>query len=83
MAEKYVNKSHQVVIETLKEANVKIKYPIMLTSNQYQDYWVVSCDFMGVGINIPKSMIDEDEILEIQDDCCIRFILNKVWTQKD
>lgn len=83
MAEKYVNKSHQVVIETLKEAKVKIKSPIMLTSNQYQDYWVVSCDFMGVGINIPKNMIDEDEIREIPDDCGTRFILNKVWTQKD
>lgn len=83
MAEKYVNKSHQVVIETLEKANVKIKSPIMLTSNQYQDYWVVSCDYMGVGINIPKNMIDEVEIREIPDDCGNRFILNKVWTQKD
>ena len=55
----------------------------MLTSNQYQKYWVVSCDFMGVGINIPKNMIDEDEIREIPNDGKYRFILNKVWTQKD
>ena len=83
MAEKYVNNSHQVVIETLEKANVKIKNPIMLTSNQYQNHWVVSCDFMGVGINIPKNMIDEDEIREIPNDGKYRFILNKVWTQKD
>lgn len=83
MAEKYVNKSHQVVIETLEKANVKIKNPIMLTANQYMDHYCVSCDFMGVGINIPKNMIDEDEIREIPNDGKYRFILNKVWTQKD
>ena len=83
MEEKYVNKSHQVVIETLKEANVKIKNPIMLTANQYMDHYCVSCNFMGVGINIPKNMIDEDEIRAIPDDGKYRFILNKVWTQKD
>ena len=83
MAEKYVNKSHQVVIETLEQANVKIKNPIMLTANQYMDHYCVSCNFMGVGINIPKNMIDEDEILAIPDDGKYRFVLNKVWTQKD
>ena len=83
MAEKYVNKSHQVVIETLKEANVKIKNPIMLTATQYMDHYCVSCNFMCVGINIPKNMIDEDEIRAIPDDGKYRFILNKVWTQKD
>lgn len=83
MAEKYVNNSHQVVIETLEKANVKIKNPIMLTANQYMDHYCVSCDFMGVGINIPKNMIDEDEIREIPNDGKYRFILNKVWTQKD
>ena len=83
MAEKFVNKSHQVVIETLEKANVKIKNPIMLTANQYMDHYCVSCDFMGVGINIPKNMIDEDEIREIPNDGKYRFILNKVWTQKD
>lgn len=83
MAEKYVNKSQQVVIETLKEANVKIKNPIMLTATQYMDHYCVSCNFMGVGINIPKNMIDEDEIRAIPDDGKYRFILNKVWTQKD
>lgn len=83
MAEKYVNKSHQVVMETLEKANVKIKNPIMLTANQYMDYYCVSCDYMGVGINIPKNMIDEDEIREIPNDGKYRFVLNKVWTQKD
>lgn len=83
MAEKYVNKSHQVVMETLEKANVKIKNPIMLTANQYMDYYCISCDYMGVGINIPKNMIDEDEIREIPNDGKYRFILNKVWTQKD
>ena len=83
MAKKYVNKSHQVVMEALEKANVKIKNPIMLTANQYQDHWVVSCNFMGVGIDIPKNAIDEDEIRTIPDDGKCRFILNKVWTQKD
>jgi hypothetical protein len=83
MAEKYVNKSHQVVIEALEQANVKIKNPIMLTANQYMDHYCVSCNFMGVGINIPKNMIDEDEIRAIPDDGKYRFVLNKVWTQKD
>lgn len=83
MAEKYVNKSHQVVIETLEKANVKIKNPIMLTATQYMDHYCISCNFMGVGINIPKNMIDEDEIRAIPNDGKYRFILNKVWTQKD
>jgi hypothetical protein len=83
MAEKYVNKSQQVVMEALEQANVKIKNPIMLTANQYMDHYCVSCNFMGVGINIPKNMIDEDEIRAIPDDGKYRFILNKVWTQKD
>lgn len=83
MAEKYVNKSHQVVIETLEKANVKIKNPIMLTATQYMDHYCVSCNYMGVGINIPKNMIDEDEIREIPNDGKYRFVLNKVWTQKD
>lgn len=83
MAEKYVNKSHQVVIEALEQANVKIKNPIMLTANQYMDHYCVSCNFMGVGVNIPKNMIDDDEIRAIPVDGKYRFILNKVWTQKD
>lgn len=70
-------------MEELEKANVKIKNPIMLTANQYQEYWTVSCNFMGVGINIPKTMIDENEIQEISNDGKYRFILNKVWTQKD
>ena len=83
MAEKYVNKSHQVVMETLEQANVKIKNPIMLTATQYMDHYCVSCNYMGVGVNIPKNMIDEDEIQEIPNDGKYRFVLNKVWTQKD
>lgn len=83
MAEKYVNKSHQVVMETLEKANVKIENPIMLTANQYMEHYCISCNYMGVGINIPKNMIDEDEIREIPNDGKYRFVLNKVWTQKD
>ena len=83
MAEKYVNKSHQVVMEALEQANVKIKNPIMLTANQYMDHYCVSCNYMGVGVNIPKNMIDDDEIREIPNDGKYRFVLNKVWTQKD
>ena len=83
MAEKYVNKSHQVVMEALEQAKIKITNPIMLTANQYQDYWVISCNYMGVGINIPRNSIKEDEILELPHDQLPRIILNKVWTQKD
>lgn len=83
MAEKYVNKSHQVVMEALEQAKIKITNPIMLTANQYMDYYCLSCNFMGVGVNVPKSEIDEDEIRAIPDDGKYRFILNKVWTQKD
>jgi hypothetical protein len=82
MAEKYVNKSQQVIMEALEKANVKIKNPIMLTADQYMDYYCVSCNYLGVGINIPKNMIDEDEIRAIPDDGKYRFVLNKVWTQK-
>lgn len=82
MSEKYVNKSQQVIMEALEKANVKIKNPIMLTADQYMDYYCISCNYLGVGINIPKNMIDEDEIRAIPDDGKYRFILNKVWIQK-
>ena len=70
-------------METLEQANVKIKNPIMLTATQYMDHYCVSCNYMGVEVNIPKNMIDEDEIQEIPNDGKYRFVLNKVWTQKD
>jgi hypothetical protein len=81
--QKYINESQKFVMETLKQAGVKIVNPIMLTANQYQDHWVISCNYMGVGINIPRNSIKEDEILELPHDQLPRIILNKVWTQKD
>ena len=82
MRPKYVNDSHQVVIETLENAGVKIKNPIMLTTTQDKDYYSISCDYICVGINIPKEYIDEDEIKSIPRDLEHRFVLNKVWDYK-
>ena len=80
----YVNDAHRIIVEALKAAGVTIKSPVMLTANQYDKEWVVSVDYMSVGVHIPKSDIDEYQVQNIDEEAAgCRFILNKVWHQKD
>lgn len=80
----YVNDAHRIIVEALKAAGVKIKSPVMLTANQYDKEWSVSVEYMSVGVHIPKSAIDEDQVQNIDEESAgCRFILNKVWHQKD
>ena len=79
----YANHSHQVVMEALQKAGAVMRSPIMLTANQFENEWYVSTGFMSTGVHIPKSEVDETEIRSIPEDLGYRFILNKVWHQKD
>lgn len=79
----YVNHSHQVVMEALQKAGAVMRSPIMLTANQFEDEWCVSTGYMSAGVHIPKTEIDEFEIQSIPEESGYRFILNKVWHQKD
>lgn len=80
----YVNDAHRIIVETLKAAGVTIKSPVMLTANQYDKEWGVSVDYMSVGVHIPKSAIDEYQVQNIDEEAVgCRFILNKIWYQKD
>jgi len=80
----YTNHSHQVIMEALQQAGVKVKNPIMLTANQYEKEYCVSCGYMSTPVHIAKNAIDEDEVKSIEEEKSgYRFILNKVWHQKD
>ena len=80
----YVNDAHRIIVEALKAAGVTIKSPVMLTANQYEKEWCVSVEYMSVGVHIPKPAIEEDEVRNIDEETAgCRFILNKVWHQKD
>lgn len=80
----YQNESHKVIIEALNSAGIQIKNPIMLTVNQFDKEYGVSCDYMSVGVHIPKNRVDENEIRSIDEEKAgYRFILNKVWYQVD
>lgn len=80
----YVNDAHRIIIEALKAAGIAVKSPIMLTANQFDKEWCVSVDYMSCGVHIPKSAIDEDQVRNIDEETAgCRFILNKVWHQKD
>ena len=80
----YVNDAHRIIVEALKAAGIAVKSPIMLTANQFEKEWCVSVEYMSVGVHIPKSAIDEDEVRNIDEETAgCRFILNKVWHQKD
>jgi hypothetical protein len=77
---KYYNNSHEVVVETLKKANVKINYPIYLIGDRKSDHYNVSCNFMSVEVTIPKNLINEDEIYNLPKECQIQ--LRTVWSWK-
>ena len=80
----YQNDAHRIIVEALKAAGVAIKSPVMLTANQYDKEWCVSVEYMSTGVHIPKTAIDEVEVQSInEEDAGCRFILNKVWHQKD
>lgn len=79
----YQNHAHQVIMEALHNAEVQVKNPIMLTANQYEKEYCVSCNYMSTKVHIPKDAIDENEVLSIDEEKAgYRFILNKVWHQK-
>lgn len=79
----YVNETHKVVMEALKSAGAVMRSPIMLTANQYEDEYCVSTGYMSTGVHIPKAAINEEELAAIPEDLGYRFILNKVWHQKN
>lgn len=80
----YQNESHRVIMEALHNAGVPVKNPIMLTANQYEKEYSVSCEYMSVGVHIPKTSIDSTEVNSIDEEKAgYRFILNNVWHQKD
>lgn len=79
--EKFYNKSHQFVIETLKNAGVKIVYPIYLLGDEKSDSYSVSCNFMSVEPTILKESIDADEIRNLPKDAQIQ--LRTVWSYTD
>lgn len=77
---KYYNASHEVIIETLKNAGVKITYPIYLIGDRKDDFYNVSCNFMSVDVTIPKSEINEEEVQNLPKDAQIQ--LRTVWSCK-
>lgn len=79
----YQNHSHQVIVEALHNAGVQVKNPIMLTATQYDNEYCVSTGYMSTGVHIPKSAVNEEEIQSIPEELGYRFVLNKVWHQKD
>lgn len=78
--EKFLNESHKVIIETLKNAGVKIAYPIYLIGDRKADFYNVSCNFMSTDVSIPKSEINEEEIHNLPKDTQIQ--LRTVWSCK-
>lgn len=78
---KYYNKSHEVIIETLKNAGVKIVYPIYLIGDSKESHYNVSCNFMSVEPIIYKDAIDADEVRNLPKECQIQ--LRTVWSYKD
>ena len=79
----YANNSHKVVMEALEKAGAVMKSPIMLTATQYDKEYCISTGYMSTGVHVAKSQIDENEIQNIPEELGYRFILNKVWHQKD
>ena len=45
--------------------------------------YCISTGYMSTGVHVAKSQIDENEIQNIPEELGYRFILNKVWHQKD
>lgn len=78
--EKYYNTSHEVIVETLKKAGVKIVYPIYLIGDRKADFYNVSCNFMSTDVAIPKSEINEEEIHNLPKD--VQIQLRTVWSCK-
>ncbi len=60
-----ITKSHQLVIEKLKEAGIE-NYTggIQLFTDQYSDNYSVSVNYNGTGVHISKTDIIEDELVE-------------------
>lgn len=79
--EKYYNTSHEVIVETLKKAGVKIVYPIYLLGDAKSDFYSISCNFMSVEPTILKESIDADEIRNLPKDAQIQ--LRTVWSYTD
>ena len=77
---KFYNNSHQVVIETLKNAGVNIVYPIYLIGDRKANHYNISCNFMSVEPIIKKELINEDEIHNLPNECQIK--LRTVWSWK-
>ena len=58
-------KSHQFVIEKLKEAGIETyKGGIQLFTDQYSDDYSVSVNYKGTGVRISKTDIAEYELVE-------------------
>lgn len=80
---KYVNETHKAIINALIAANANIKKPIMLTADQFDKEYTISCGWAATGAKILKSDIVDYEISEITDeDFGGRIILNNVWEAK-
>lgn len=80
---KYVNESHKAIINALLNGKACIKKPIMLTADQFEDKYTISCGWAATGITIPKSDVLDYELKEItDDDFGGRIVVNNVWEAK-
>lgn len=80
---KYVNETHKAIIEALVNAGASIKRPIMLTADQFDKEYTISCGWAATNAKVAKADILDYEIAEISDeDYGGRIIVNNVWEAK-
>lgn len=62
--ETFVTKSHQFIVNKLKENGFdKIEHEIQLFTNQLRDDYSVSINYMSTGVKIHGQDIDESELI--------------------
>lgn len=77
---KYRNVSHQKLLEAIEAKKIPLKWPVMITADQFSDTWSVSVGYVSTGIHIPKDELFIDELLMVtDDDFGGRVVVNSVW----
>jgi len=81
-----MNATYTKLIDILSQNNVQLKFPIMLSADQFDTHWTISVGWTGTGVKIAKTDLTEQELSSLvksfdenNPDMRGKVILNKIF----